>query len=180
MDTKKEITQELLKSLFEYDPNTGNFVRLKGVQRSKKGSIAGSYDYRKYGSPYWTITINGTYCMAHRLAWLYMYGYNPDGQIDHIDGNPLNNRIDNLRVVSSLQNCMNKRRYSSNTSGVNGVSWDSKKNKWEVQIMDKKVKKRIGRFKSLLDAVCARKNANRLYGYDANHGNERVINSNAS
>lgn len=168
-----EITQGLLKSMFSYDPITGDFTRIKGIQGAKIGTVAGRPERGNHGPTYIVITILGKYCMAHRLAWLYMTGGLPKCQIDHIDGNGMNNSFSNLRSVSMNENMKNKGRYQNNKSGITGVSWDKRAGKWEVQIRVSMKNKRIGRYNNLLDAACARINANKTYGYHSNHGSIR-------
>lgn len=136
---------------------------------------AGKVDRRKDGKEYWALNVNGKHLMAHRMAWLYVHGTIPKNQIDHIDGNGLNNCIDNLRDVTAAENSMNKRKYANNTSGINGVSWDRKKGRWEVKVTVNFKNKRIGRFNNLLDAACARMNANTIYGCHGNHGKDKFI-----
>lgn len=70
---------------------------------------------------------------VHRIAWYLTYGY-WDEFIDHIDGNKLNNKIDNLREVTYSQNNINKDKYSNNKSGVKGVYRQNRSNKWRVQV----------------------------------------------
>jgi len=65
--------------------------------------------------------------MAHRLAWFLVYGRNPKGEIDHINGNPSDNRICNLRECTRSQNVMNTRR-------GNGVCWHKTKKKWQALV----------------------------------------------
>lgn len=169
------ITQEELKSLLHYDHDTGVFTWKRSRQGSKEGAIAGKVDKRKSGKCYWAITIKYKYYMAHRLVWLYVHGDFPKEQIDHIDGDGLNNRISNLRDVSASENSMNKRKYCNNKSGITGVSWDKHANKWEVQIRVNKKNKRIGRYDNLFEAACARRQADINYGYHNNHGIERGL-----
>ncbi|MFU6990820.1 HNH endonuclease signature motif containing protein [Pseudomonas paraeruginosa] len=96
----------------------------------------------------------------------------PDGIIDHIDGNTLNNRISNLRIVDRKENARNMSRSRSNTSGLMGVYWRKDLEVWRATI-------RPGKFVSLpsdgtlFDAVCARKSAEIYYGFHENHGRHR-------
>lgn len=111
-----------IKSVLDYDPSTGIFhwkISFRNNQ-VKVGSVAGSINNRD-GRLF--IRFRGKLYRAHRLAWLLTYGEWPKDQIDHIDGNPLNNRIDNLRDVSNKVNGQNKRRARSDSRvGILGVS----------------------------------------------------------
>ena len=91
-----KLTQKKVKQYLNYDPLTGEFTWIVHRRCLKAGSVAGCL-YRGYTS----IRISGKQYYAHRLAWLYVYGYFPEHQIDHIDRNPSNNRINNLRHASS-------------------------------------------------------------------------------
>ncbi len=82
---------------------------------------------------YACICIKGKNYKAHRLIFLYHKGYLPK-EIDHIDRNPLNNKIENLRETTRSENCFNTKKYKTNTSGYRGVSWDKKAKKWAAQI----------------------------------------------
>ena len=122
------MTQEYLKSILSYDPKTGVFTWLERTDVPKEcntryaGKEAGCKEKNKHIS-YIQIRINRKPYRAHRLAWLYMTGSFPEPglQIDHIDGNGLNNRFDNLRVVTNRQNTSNSRVYKNNQLGIRGV-----------------------------------------------------------
>lgn len=108
--------------------------------------------------------------MAHRIIWLLAYGELPKNQIDHINGIPDDNRLDNLRSVSHRQNALNQKIPKSNTSGVMGVSWAKDCSRWIAGIRIKGKRKHLGSFDNLFDAVCARRSAEIKEGFHINHG----------
>ena len=170
-----KITQERLKELLYYDPDTGVFiwqVRRGGVV--KAGSIAGhAWLSGRSRTQYNMISINNKNYRAHRLAWLYVHGCWPLVGIDHIDGNGLNNRIENLREADQGENSRNRRLSRSNTSGIVGVAWAKDSNKWRANIRFRKVLINIGSYDNLFDAVCARKSAETKLKFHPNHGRRR-------
>lgn len=101
-----------LNQRFIYDPETGDFFWRDGIRKGEKaGYLSGVMRIRKYdGKKYQIIVldIKGHTISAHRAAWAMYYGYFPEKVIDHIDNNPLNNRIDNLRAVTYSENSMNR------------------------------------------------------------------------
>ena len=96
-----------------YDASTGVLTRKVASSRMKVGDVAGSM----HKTGYLTFFIFSTQQLAHRIAWLHFYGEWPLGQIDHIDGNRSNNRIDNLRVVDNKTNGENRRAANRNNAG---------------------------------------------------------------
>ena len=99
-------TAALLRTLFHYDPDTGVFTRkVKTSSRAKLGVPVGNPS----GQGHLQIRFDGTRHLAHRLAWLYVHGEWPSKLIDHINGNPTDNRIANLRDVSASINAQNQR-----------------------------------------------------------------------
>lgn len=116
--TKPVLTAERLRELFNYNSETGIFTRLVSARGAKAGDIAG---YTKSGR-YVKIPIDSSDYRVHRLAWLYVHGAWPTGHIDHINGNPHDNRIENLRDVGRDINMQNQRKArSDNKLGVLGV-----------------------------------------------------------
>jgi hypothetical protein len=160
--SNKMITQEELKKLFHYNPETGIFTRLVSVGlKVKSGQVAGGLD-----NGYIKIGINGKRYFAHRLAWLYVYGEFsnlPQMVIDHIDGNTINNKIENLRKVTHQQNILNQKLRTTNTSGIKNICWHKREGKWYVRVMNKGVMKNIGYFEDLELAELAAIEARRKY-----------------
>lgn len=90
--------------------------------------------------------------------------------IDHINGNTQDNRLINLREVSHSENVKNARRRNDNTSGVSGVHWEKRRNKWRAYIKVANRRKYLGYFENFTDAVAARRAAEKLYNFHPNHG----------
>jgi hypothetical protein len=148
------ISIETLKEWIYYEPNTGELKWLKSPHHLiKVGDIAGSYEKRGYK----VIQVKKRLIKGHRAAWAITYGYFPIGEIDHIDNNPSNNRIENLREVDRSKNQMNTKTPKNNTSGVKGVHYCNPKRKWIANISIDKKKICIGHFASIEEAIKARK-----------------------
>ncbi len=150
---KSLITQQELKKILYYNPDTGIFTRkITLCPTAKKGDIAGSV----MNDGYLLTMIKRKRYLNHRLAWLYMYGYFPENEIDHLNGIKNDNRISNLREVSHVCNMRNTGNWKHNTSGIKGVHWDEDRQKWRVQITDNKKKKYVGLHADFDEAVCTR------------------------
>lgn len=128
----KELTQSTLKALLEYDPKTGMFTWLTSQSnRAPIGSLANSIS----DDGYYRIRVKGKSYRAHRLVWLYVYGKFPDGDIDHINGDTLDNRIENLRDVTKAGNQQNQRRaHTRNKTGHFGASEQGFSGKYRARI----------------------------------------------
>jgi hypothetical protein len=148
---KEKLTQKRLKEVLKYYPGSGIF-RWRTREGRKKNAIAG---YKRQDG-YIEISIDGKLHLAHRLAFLHEHGYLPEHGIDHIDRNPSNNKINNLREVSHQCNIRNTGNRADNTSGVKGVSWNKRKNKWMAYIAVNGKQKNLGYYKNFDDAVKAR------------------------
>lgn len=141
---KEPLTRELLHELLHYNPDTGVFFwKVKRRPHFNPGDEAGGIDVRM---GYVRIRINGTKYLAHRLVWLYVYGYFPADQVDHINGNRQDNRLVNLREATRTENARNRARRRDNSSGFTGVSFDNKSKKWQVQCSLHGRRTRIGGF----------------------------------
>ena len=95
--------------------------------------------------------------------------------IDHINGDPFDNRIDNLRLVTQRENSMNRRLSCNNKSGVIGVHYYSSRKQWQAQITSEGKKINLGRFDNFDDAVKVRKDAEIKYGFHENHGRDGIV-----
>jgi len=165
------ITQQELKELFSYNPETGIFIRLTRPCNSVK--IGDEVGYKKQYTDnlfYLVVEIKGKQYFLHRLACLYMTGSFPDGDTDHIDGDGLNNKWDNLRVVDAIENGKNRKRYKNNESGYQGVSFYNLTKKWRAAISIDGKKKHLGYFDTFEEAKERRVKAEIEFNYHENHG----------
>lgn len=142
------LTQERLKKVLDYDPETGLFKRKKRKTHSK-----GCGGVNTYGTI--TIYVEGGQYFAHRLAFLYMEGYFPEDDVIHINGEKTDNRWCNLKTVAhSCAVVFHGRKYT-NKSGVTGVN-KHKCGKWAARIIHKDKANFLGLFTEFKDAVKAR------------------------
>ena len=159
MNAKNVITHCELLSLLDYDPETGDFKnKVSRPPRGKIGDIAGCLQVNGY----WSISIRQKLYLAHRLAWFFSYGEWPS-EVDHINGNRIDNRLCNLRDVTRSQNAQNIDKKKHNKSGHKGVYWDKKNLKWFSYINIDRRMIFLGRFIDLHEAVKARKEAELIY-----------------
>ena len=165
--TKEILTQARLKELFDYDGE--NLIWRNPLKHSpvRVGDVAGWVDPRGYR----TIIIKRKPYYSHRLIWFLVYGDWPKNEIDHIDQNPLNNKIENLRDVSKSINQRNAKKRINNTSGITGVSWDKVSGKWMVRICFDKKQRNLGLYTDKYRAASIRHFAMEIEGnYTARHG----------
>lgn len=132
---KQLIDSDILRSQLSYNPETGIFTRINGA-------IAGSIS----DSGYIRIQIGHKLYQAHRLAWQYMTGENPVNQIDHIDGDRVNNKFSNLREASARQNNYNAVSTSRVHNLPRGVSLASPSGRFRAQIFIGVKTKHLGTF----------------------------------
>ncbi len=95
--------------------------------------------------------------------------YNKE-DLDHIDGNPSNNSLDNLREVTHQENCKNRVTPVNNKSGVQGVGWFEPAKSWRAYIRVNSKLKHLGYYKDLEKAKEVRKQAEKAFGFHENHG----------
>lgn len=147
--------------------------RVKLSNRTASFSICGCKQYRRNGQPLgWTVRVNKKLYYAHRVVFkLHFPDVRIDGLIiDHLNGNPFDNRIENLRLVTQSLNMKNICKRSDNKSGVTGVSFYSRDGTWRVSWTEKEKRKQKF-FKKFEDAVQYRlKKISELVEYTERHG----------
>lgn len=173
MPKTEEITVERLRERLCFD--TEGVLRWKGCPSMPKqwNSVwAGREAFTAIdGRGYRHGSLDRTYLRLHRVVWALHYGSWPSGEIDHIDGNRLNNRIENLRIASAGENQRNQRLHRNNTSGHVGVSWYKPYSKWRATIgLGNGRSKHLGYFDRVEDAAAAWESAREGLGYHENHG----------
>ena len=133
------------------------------------GTMAGSVD----GKGYRHVIINNRLYRSHRVIYAMYKGYWPENEIDHIDGNRQNNNPKNLREVDRQNNCKNLALSSKSTTGVCGVYFIGRLNKWGAQIKVNGKVIWLGVHETLDEARLARKIAEKRFNFHPNHGRKR-------
>jgi hypothetical protein len=178
----KELSVSFLRECFLADFSTGvltwkvrpsshfnSDVTARKWNTKYSGKIAGSL--KKGG--YKRVGINDDDYLAHRVIYALYHGHWPEYGVDHIDGDTGNNRISNLRSVPHRDNLANQKLNSKNTSGTSGVYFNKRLNQWAAQMKRNQKTWHLGTFKTLEEAISARKRAEAEYGFHANHGRAR-------
>jgi len=176
----RHLTQEYVRSLFHYDPETGvltwkerprehfsNSHTWAAMNTRCAGKKVGSRLSKT--SSYLSFCLKGKGFLVHRVIWVWVHGENPE-EIDHINGDKADNRLVNLRNVSRGINMMNKAQSKKNTSGVTGVVWHKAARKWTAQIRIDGKNHYLGVFNTVSEASEARMEASQKFGFHANHG----------
>lgn len=160
------IDYELIRKLFHYDEQTGVFKRIGRLKSNGEiskcdfvGKATSTHGYLQY-------TVKDKTYDVHRLIFLYVYGKFPDCDIDHIDGNRLNNKLSNLRAVSRTENLRNVGRKSRQSkSGHLGVGLNNTTGKYRVWISNLF----FDGFLTLEDAISFRKAKELELGFSEHH-----------
>lgn len=175
MADRANISVETLHQLINYNAETGELIwRRRPREMFDTKRHCSVWNARYAGKPALACGTGGyrhgaifdrSY-KAHRVAWALHYGAWPEGVLDHINGNGRDNRICNLREVDQAENMRNLPVRRQSASGVPGVSWFARKQKWQVRVGTT----HIGYFADFDQAVSARHAAAKAHGYHPNHG----------
>lgn len=145
-----------LRDTFDYHEDGYLIRRKNGKPCGTRANIRTGYAHVGFGG-------SGKKLLAHRVIYAIVHGAMPDGQIDHINGNRVDNRIENLRYVSASENSHNYKMPKTNTSGFQGVSWSAQTCKWMAYIRVDNRQVYLGLFEDINDAIHARKMAKMKY-----------------
>jgi hypothetical protein len=160
------IDQKTALELFEYRDGA-LYWRVKPCRRDPIGMKAGWVDPSR---GYSMINYLRKRYYGHRIIYLMHNGYLPK-EVDHIDGDKTNNRIENLRTCTHSQNGQNKPAQSNNKSGVKNVVWSEPRKKWVVYLTVDGKNRNFGGFEDLeLAALMASEVRDKYHGAFANHG----------
>jgi hypothetical protein len=155
------VTQQRLKEVLDYNPETGEFTWKERGQGRIVGKRAGTLSVSKTSMRRWFLCVDRQVMLRSRAAWIYMTGEDITGKvIDHINRNTEDDRFKNLRSCTQNQNMKNRKANSNSATGVKGVFYNKAKNKWGVSLG-----KNTGLFKTIDEAAIAyNKVAKELYG----------------
>jgi len=148
-NTSKPIDSNLVRSLFDYRDGGLFWAVNKGRAKKGNGAYVSSAGYK-------VLRFNRISYLEHRLIWAW-HGNEDVDCLDHINGNCLDNRIENLRPATQHENMRNSRKRKDNTSGVKGVHWSKSRNRWRVVIALNNKQTYVGSFKHLDAAKTAAK-----------------------
>ena len=163
MKSKLPLTQERVRELLNYDPDTGVVTwRVRTSNRVKVGDPITTLSSKGYIM----VGIDGVRYKLHRIIFLYMTGAFPAHHIDHITRDRCDNRWCNLRPSTPKYNQRNMKVFSSNTSGVTGVSWYTRGMSWHVTITDNYIGYKLGSFDDFTEAVAHRLAAEDCLGWE--------------
>ena len=166
------LTFEKAKELFVYDRETGIIKWRKRLSNSQRADLVAGCTR---GNGYTQIRFKGKPYYAHRIAMLLSFGFCDDElEIDHINHVRNDNRLSNLRFVTSTGNSRNRSMDSRNTTGATGVYYRKDRRKYVARIAIDGVYIFLGEFVTLEEAAKVRKVAEIKYKYNANHGTNKI------
>lgn len=183
-----EVNPEILRfvRLFDWDSRTGQLwwkprtsdmftyegkYPKEGMTASWNKRLAGKEAFTAIGNNGYKVgaVFNKSY-LAHRVLWFLEYGWWPEVFLDHINGDRVDNRLVNLRPVTSGESVKNQKLRATSKSGQHGVTWRKDTGKWHSRIsVDRKIII-LGDYENLDEAIEIRKQAEVAYGFHKNHG----------
>ncbi len=166
-----ELTAGIVRELLDCDIETGEMRwKERDVKWFKQGKRTAEHSCKIWNTKnagqkasrlnpgsggYFRVRIFNKFYPSHRIIWLWHYGKWPDHQIDHLDGNPANNKIDNLADKTNAENGKNRKMHAKNISGYPGVSWCTREQKWKASVNIQGKPKHLGYFEIKEDAYSA-------------------------
>jgi hypothetical protein len=160
------MNKELINEYFEYKSGELYWIK-KPCSRIVIGTNAGSLN--KVNKRFY-VRINKKRYLRSRLIFAMHYGYFPK-EVDHKDGNTLNDRIENLRACLPSQNQKNRKLQKNNTSGFKNIVFDKRHNKWQIRLVINKIQRSLGLYSDIeLAELVAIEARNKYFGEFANHG----------
>lgn len=163
--SKSILTQDYLKTILKYKNGKLYWKTNRGgnlCKNKETGLLSKSDGYGR-------VSLYGKSYLAHRIIWLYHYGYMPKF-IDHIDHNKSNNNIDNLADKTHQENHRNRKLHKNNSSGFTGVTYHKTKKLWTAQITLQMNQIQLGQFGTIEEAISMRLTANDHYNFHSTHG----------
>jgi hypothetical protein len=158
----KKLNPEYLRQCFSYDAETGELTwRVRPREHFKGG--AGWHNFNnqfanhpagaKNNGGYLNVKIDGASHPVARIIWAIYAGQSEFSYVDHIDGNPTNNRASNLRLASFAENARNRSHKTNNSSGIRGVTWYTPSNKWWARVTVNGKTHCLGTYKTIEEAA---------------------------
>lgn len=187
---KKLPSQKYLKECFSYNEDSGEVfwlkrpryhfnsdVDMKKSNTKMKGKLAGTKRRIAGQKGYIIVSISGEKYYLHRLIMKMLFGdkISQHSEVDHINGDGTDNRLENLRIVDRIENSKNKKIPSNNSSGHIGVHLCGLTGVWVSQIKVGNSRIKLGKFKNIDDAIKARKAAEIKHNFHENHGSDRPL-----
>lgn len=167
-------TPDKLRQLLRYEPETGKLFWLERARemfatnrafKTWNTRFAGQEAFTSETYGYRVGNVDYKLCADHRVIWAMVHGYWPDEDLDHINGDRADNRIDNLREATRSENLCNRSMSPLNTSGHKGVFFHEQSQKWRAHIKKNGSARHLGCFDALADALSARRSAEiKLHG----------------
>lgn len=142
------LTADRVRSLLDYNRDTGVLTWRVPRGRQKKGSIAG----RLHHCGYREVVVDKVLHREHRIIWLWMTGSWPEAECEHINHQRADNRFTNLRAATRSENMQNLSRGSNNTSGIMGASFHKVRGKWRATINIDGKARHLGHFDTAEEA----------------------------
>lgn len=165
-----KLTQEYVQKLFHYNPKTGILTRKVRTHGHKKGSVVG-----RLTSGYLNVNIQAKPYRVHNIIWLHVYGKFPKGIIDHINQNPIDNRLCNLRETNYAGNSRNAAKSRLSKTLVRGIYWSKFESRWKASIYVKGKTYYLGQSLDFCELVCLRLAAEQCIDWDSYKHNSEAL-----